>query len=137
MAKTIDVIADLTIELDGDKVKVTNDSDGDLVIDFPDKQTLGKFMKTRFALSTDFSSLNRVNKVLQKEGQPVVLRVNHEDWVILGRYDNPVVKYAKLAPLLLNNSLSSSNQKNWYVLVGILGGSVLAVLLYQLIRKRD
>ncbi len=137
MAKTIDVIADLTIELDGDKVKVTNDSDGDLVIDFPDKQTLGKFMKTRFALSTDFSSLNRVNRVLQKERQPVVLRVNHEDWVILGRYDNPVIKYAKLAPLLLNQSFSGSKQKNWYILAGVLGGSALAVLLYQLIKRRD
>jgi hypothetical protein len=137
MAKTIDVIADLTIELDGDKVKVTNDSDGDLVISFPNKQTLGKFIKTRFALSTDFSSLNRVNSVLRKEQQPVVLRVNDEDWVILGRYDNPVIKYAKLAPLLLNHSLSGSKPKDWYVLAGVLGGSVLAVLLYQLIRKRD
>ena len=136
MAKKIDVIADLTIELDGDKVKVTNDSDGDLVIDFPNKQTLGKFMKTRFALSSDFSSLNRVNKVLQQEQQPVVLRVNQEDWVILGRYDNPVIKYAKLAPLLLNNSFSGSKPKDWYVLAGVLGGSVLAVLVYQLIRKR-
>lgn len=135
MAKAIDIIADLTIELDGDKVKVTNDSDGDLVINFPSKQTIGKFMKTRFALSTDFSSLNRVNKLLQKEGQPVILRVNQEDWVILGRYDNPVIKYAKLAPLLLDNSIS--DQKNWYVLAGVLGGSVLAILLYQLIRKRD
>ncbi len=137
MAKTIDVIADLTIELDGDKVKVTNDSDGDLIINFPDKQILGKFMKTRFALSSDFSSLNRVNKALQKEQQPVVLRVNQEDWVILGRYDNPVIKYAKLAPLLLNNTLSGSESKEWYVLAGVLGGSILAVLLYQLIRKRD
>lgn len=135
MAKTIDVIADLTIELDGDKVKVTNDSDGDLVIDFPNKQTLGKFLKTRFALSTDFSSLNRVNKLLQKEQQPVILRVSQEDWVILGRYDNPVIKYVKLAPLLLDNSLP--NHKKWYVLAGVLGGSVLAVLLYQLIKRRD
>lgn len=135
MAKTIDVIADLTIELEGDKVKVTNDSNGDLVINFLNKQTLGKFMKTRFALSTDFSSLNRINKLLQKERQPVVLRVSQEDWVILGRYDNPVVKYAKLAPLLLNNAIP--DQKNWYILAGVLGGSVLAVLLYQIIRKRD
>ncbi len=137
MAKTIDVIADLTIELDGDKVKVTNDGDGDLVINFPNKQTLGKFMKTRFAFSTDFSSLNRVNKVLQRERQPVILRVNQEDWVVLGRYDNPVIKYAKLAPLLLDNSLSGAKPKDWFILAGVLGGSILAVLLYQLIKKRD
>jgi hypothetical protein len=134
MAKTIDITADLTIELDGDKVKVTNDSDGDLVINFPSKQTLGKFLKTRFALSTDFSSLNRVNKLLHKERQPVILRVNYEDWVVLGRYDNPVIKYAKLAPLLLDNTFS--DRKDWYVLAGVLGGSVLAVLLYRLIKTR-
>ncbi|MGB3848594.1 MAG: hypothetical protein WA958_01405 [Tunicatimonas sp.] len=134
MAKTIDITADLTIELDGDKVKVTNDSDGDLVINFPSKQTLGKFLKTRFALSTDFSSLNRVNKLLRKEQQPVILRVNYEDWVVLGRYDNPVIKYAKLAPLLLDNTFS--DRKDWYVLAGVLGGSVLAVLLYRLIKTR-
>ena len=135
MAKKIDIIADLTIELDGDTVKVTNDSDGDLVIDFPSKQTLGKFIKTRFALSTDFSSLNRVNKLLQKEQQPVILRVDHEDWVTLGRYDNPVIKYAQLAPLLLDDSFS--DRKNWYVLAGVLGGGILAVLIYQLIRRQD
>ncbi len=135
MAKKIDIIADLTIELDGDKVKVTNDSDGDLVIDFPSKQTLGKFIRTRFALSTDFSSLNRVNKLLQKEQQPVILRVDHEDWVTLGRYDNPVIKYAQLAPLLLDNSFS--DRKNWYILAGVLGGGILAVLIYQLIKRQD
>lgn len=135
MTRRIDITADLTIELDGDKVKVTNDSDGDLVIDFPDKQTLGKFLKTRFALRTDFSSLNRVNKLLQKEQQPVVLRVSQEDWVTLGRYDNPVIKYAKLAPLLLDGSFS--DRRNWYVFAGVLGGSLLAIVLYQLIRRQD
>ena len=137
MAKKIDIVADLTIELDGDEVNVKNDNDGDLVIEFPNKQILKKFLKTRFALSTDFSSLNRVNKLLQEEQQPVILRVDHEDWVTLGRYDNPVIKYAKLAPLLFDGSLTFTDHKNWYVVAGVVGGSLLAVLLYQLIKKQD
>ena len=84
MAKTIEVIADLTLELDGDKVRVTNDADGDLVILFPDKRTLGKFMKTRLALDQGFNSLNRVNKLLKEQQQPVILRVNNEEWDHLG-----------------------------------------------------
>lgn len=135
MAKTIEVIADLTLELDGDKVKVTNDTDGDLVILFPDKRVLGKFLKTRFAINTGFNSLNRVNKLLLEQQQPVILRVNNEDWVVLGHYNNPVVKYAKLAPLLLNDSLSDRN--NWYIAAGAIGGGLVAALLYTLVKKRN
>ena len=135
MAKTIEITADLTLELDGDTVKVTNDKDGDLVILFPDKRTLGKFLKTRFAVNTGFSSLNRVNKLLQKQAQPVILRVDNEDWVVLGHYDNPVIKYAKLAPLLLNGALS--DRRAWYVAGGIIGGSIAAALLYYFVRKRS
>lgn len=135
MAKTIEVIADLTLELDGDKVRVTNDADGDLVILFPDKRTLGKFMKTRLALDQGFNSLNRVNKLLKEQQQPVILRVNNEDWIILGHYDNPVVKYNKVAPLLLNNTFS--DRKPWYIIAGVVGGSLTAALLYYLIKRRD
>ena len=135
MAKTIEVTADLTIELDGDQVKVTNDTDGDLVILFPHKKVLGKFLKTRFAINTGFNSLNRVNKLLLEQQQPVILRVNHEDWVILGHYDNPVVKYAKLAPLLFNDSLS--NRNNWYIAAGAIGGGLMTALLYTLIKRRS
>ena len=123
------------MELDGDKVKVTNDNDGDLVILFPDKKTLGKFLKTRLSLNTGFSSLNRVNKLLKEKKQPVILRVNNEDWVILGHYDNPVIKYAKLAPLLFNNTLSDRNA--WYIVAGVIGGSITAALLYIFIKRRN
>ena len=135
MAKTIEVLADLTLALDGDEVKVTNDPDGDLVILFSDKNVLKKFLKTRFATGTRFSSLNQANKVLLERKQPVILRVNNEDWVILGHYDSPVVKYAKLAPLLLNQSLS--DRTNWYVVAGALGGGVVAALLYLLVKRRS
>lgn len=135
MAKTIEITADLTLELDGEKVKVTNDSDGDLVIHFPSKKTLGKFLKTRFALDSGFNSLNRVNKRLQQEKQPVILRVNNEDWIILGHYDNPVVKYAKLAPLLLNRTIS--DRTPWYIAASVVGGSLVAALLYNLIKRQN
>ena len=135
MAKTIEVIADLTLELDGDKVKVMNDTDGDLVILFPNKKVLGKFLKTRFATNTGFSSLNRVNKLLLEQKQPVILRINNEDWVILGHYSNPVIKYAKLAPLLLDNSLSDRN--SWYIAASVVSGGVMAALLYSLIKKQS
>lgn len=135
MAKTIEITADLTLELDGSTVKVTNDSDGDLVILFPDKRTLGKFLKTRFAVNTGFSSLNRVNKLLRKQKQPVILRVDNEDWVVLGHYDNPVIKYAKLAPLLLNDTLS--DRTSWYIVGGVIGGSIAAALLYYLVKRRS
>ena len=136
MSKTVEVIADLTLELDGDEIHVTNDADGDLVIHFPNKKTLGKFLKTRFALDASLSSLGRVNKRLKQEKQPVILRVNHEDWIVLGRYDNPVVKYNKLAPLLLNKSFSS-DRKSWYIAASVVGGGLLAALLYRFIRKRN
>lgn len=135
MAKTIEIIADLTLALDGEKVKVTNDSDGDLVVLFPNKKVLAKFLKTRFALNTGFNSLNRVNKLLREQQQPVILRVNNEDWVILGHYPNPVIKYTKLAPLLLDNSLS--NRSSWYAMAGIAGGIVGGFLLYTIVKRRN
>lgn len=135
MAKTIEVIADLTIALDGDKVRVTNDSDGDLVILFPDKKVLAKFLKTRFALNTGFNSLNRVNKRLLEQKQPVILRVNQEDWVILGHYTNPVIKYNKLAPILLDNTFS--DRSSWYMIAGAIGSGIVGFLLYTLIKKRN
>ncbi len=134
MAKTIEVTADLTLELDGDTVQVTNDSDGDLVILFPDRKTLSKFLRTRFAVNTGFRSLNRANKLLREQKQPVILRVDQEDWVVLGHYDNPVIKYAKLAPLLLDGTFS--DRRSWYVVGGVVGGSVAAALLYYLIKRR-
>ena len=135
MSKTVEVIADLTLELDGDKIRVTNDANGDLVIRFPSKKMLGKFLKARFALDASLSSLGRVNKRLKEEKQPVILRVDQEDWIILGRYDNPVVKYNKLAPVLLNKSLS--NHRPWYIAASVIGGGLVAALLYHLIRKRS
>ena len=135
MAKTIEIIADLTLVLDGDTVEVTNDPDGDLVILFPNKRALGKFLTARLALNTGFSSLNRVNKLLLEQKQPVILRVNYEDWVVLGRYDNPVIKYVKLAPLLLNDNFA--DRQVWYVLGGVVGGSIAAALLYYAIKKRS
>ena len=135
MAKTIEVIADLTLELDGDKVKVTNDTDGDLVILFSDKKALGRFLKTRFAMDTGFNSLTKVNKLLLEQKQPVILRVNNEDWVVLGHYDNPVIQYAKLAPLLLDSSLS--DHRTWYIAAGVIGGGLLAALLYTLIKRQS
>ena len=136
MSKTVEVIADLTLELDGDKIYVTNDTDGDLVIHFPNKKTLGKFLKTRFALDASLSSLGRVNKRLKEEKQPAILRVNHEDWIILGRYDNPVVKYNKLAPVLLNKSFSS-DRNSWYIAASIVGGGLLAALLYCFAKRQN
>ena len=135
MANAIEVIGDLTLELDGDKVKVTNDTDGDLVILFSDKKVLGKFLKTRFSLNTGFNSLNRVNKLLLEQKQPVILRVNNEDWVILGHYDNPVIKYTKLAPLLLDNPLS--DRTPWYIAAGAICGGFVAALIYTLVKRQN
>ena len=136
MAKTVEVIADLTLALDGDEIRVTNDADGDLIIHFPNKKMLGRFLKARFALDASLSSLGRINKRLKQEKQPVILRVNHEDWIILGRYDNPVVKYNKLAPVLLNKSFSS-DRKSWYIAASVVGGGLLAALLYRFIKKQS
>ena len=135
MAKTVEVIADLTLELDGHQVKVTNDSDGDLVLLFSDKKTLGKFIRVRFALGQGLSTLNRANKLLKERRQAVILRVDNEDWIVLGHHDNPVIKYNKLAPLLLNKTWS--DQKQWYAAAGIIGGGLVAALLYYVIRRRD
>ncbi len=136
MAKTVEVVADLTLTLDGDQVHVTNDNSGALVFHFPSKKTLGKFLRTRFALDASFSSLNRINKRLQREQQVVVLRVKDEDWMVLGRYENPRVRYNKIAPVILSKNISE-NRSSWYVAASVVGGGLIAALLYRLLKRQS
>jgi len=131
MAKPVKVFADLSIKNSAGDIKVKNDSDGSLVFDFPNAKSFNNFANIPLPFKPSLQALNKTNATLLEQRQPVVFRIDQEDWLVLGRDQKPLIKYLKLAPVYLRKNLS------WKTALYVAGGSLGAVLAYLAIKKRN
>lgn len=131
MAKPVKIIADLSIQSSAGEIKVKNDEDGSLVFDFPTPKSFNNFAELPIPFKPSFQAIGKTNAALLEQRQPVIVRVNQEDWLVLGRDSKPTLKYLKLAPVYLKKQLT------WKTALYIAGGSLSAAIAYFAIKKRN
>lgn len=131
MAKPVKIIADLSIQNGSGEIKVKNDEDGSLVFDFPNAESFSSLADIPIPFKPSFQAIGKTNAALLEQRQPVIVRVNQEDWLVLGRDKKASIKYLKLAPIFLKKSF------NWKTALYIAGGSLGATLAYFAFKKRN
>lgn len=130
MAKPVKVMADLSIRNGAGEIKVTNDEQGSLVFDFPNRQSLDRFTEIPLPFKPSLRAIGKTNAALLEQRQPVIIRVNHKEWLVLGRDRQASVQYLKFAPTYLKK------QFTWKTALYILSSGIAAVLAYFLIKRQ-
>ncbi|MEK6479655.1 hypothetical protein WJR50_19085 [Catalinimonas sp. 4WD22] len=119
MTKPVKVIADLSIQSETGEIKVNNADDGSLIFDFPNRQTFNNFSEIPLPFKPSLKAIGKTNAALLEQRQPVIIRVDHEDWIVLGKTSKASLKYIKLAPFYLKQQLSWKN--SLYIIGAALG----------------
>jgi hypothetical protein len=131
MTKSVKVLADLSIQSGDEFINVKNDQDGSLVFEFPTAKSFNSLSSVPIPFKPGIQSISKVNTTLLEQHQPVILRVDQEDWLVLGRDRKPSVKYFKLVPFYLKKQLT------WKTALYITGSGLGAALAYFAIKKRN
>ncbi|MFP4088911.1 MAG: hypothetical protein ACLFUB_13350 [Cyclobacteriaceae bacterium] len=131
MAKPVKIFADLSISNGSGEIRVTNDADGSLVIDLPNKESLESIVDLPIPFKPSFNAIGKTNAALAEQRQSVIVKVNNEEWIVLGRDKKATLNYVKLAPFYLKQNLS------WKTGLYVLGGGLAAGLAYVLLKRRN
>ncbi len=131
MTKRLQVTANLVLQHKHNEIKIQNDHEGSLIVQFPDNTSFNNFLKTKLPFKPNNKTIAKANTTLYEKGQPVIIKVKNEDWMVLGRSHKPEIKYAKVAVPYLSYNTS------WKTVVYFLSGGIGAAFLYLLIRKRS
>ncbi|WPP49930.1 hypothetical protein [Catalinimonas niigatensis] len=130
MAKPVKVMADLSIRNGAGEIKVTNDEQGSLIFDFPNRQSLDIFTTIPLPFKPSLKAIGKTNAALLEQRQPVIVRVNQKDWLVLGRDKKATVQYLKFAPSYLKK------QFIWKNALYILSSGIAVVLAYFLVKRQ-
>jgi hypothetical protein len=130
-AKPIEVIADLTLSGNNGDVRVSNDHEGDLIIRFPNQKSFFSLLNTRWPIRPGWNTLIQLNRSFYQNQQAIIIQVQDQPWLTLGKFSRPRINYRRVAAPYLTNTPSLKN--GIYLLAAGLG----ATLLYLLFRKRN
>jgi hypothetical protein len=130
-AKPIEVIADLTLSGNNGDVRVSNDHEGDLIIRFPNQKSFFSLLNTRWPMRPGWNTLIQLNRSFYQNQQAIIIQVQDQPWLTLGKFSRPRINYRRVAAPYLTNTPSLKN--GIYLLAAGLG----ATLLYLLFRKRN
>lgn len=128
MTKPVKVIADLSIQSEAGEIKVNNAEDGSLVFDFPNRQTFNHFSAIPLPFKPSLKAIGKTNAALLEQRQPVIIRVDHEDWIVMGKTSKASLKYVKLAPFYLK-------QLSWKDSLYLIGAALGFALGYFVVKK--
>ncbi|MDF9799058.1 hypothetical protein OKW21_004321 [Catalinimonas alkaloidigena] len=131
MAKPVKVFADLSIQSEDGEIIVKNADDGSLIFDFPTRQSFNNFTEVPLPFKPSLKAIGKANAALLQQRQPVVIRVDHEDWIILGKTPKATLKFVKLAPFYLKQNLS------WKDSLYLVGTALGFAIGYLAIRKES
>ncbi len=131
MAKSVKVSADLRIQGANGEIKVTNEADGSLVIDFPNPRSFHSFADIPLPFKPGIRTIGKANAALWEQRQVVVVKVAQVDWLVLGRNPKAFVKYVKFIPIYLKQKLSRN------VMEYLAGGLMGLVFTYLIVKKRN
>ncbi|MGD1891122.1 MAG: hypothetical protein ACFB15_11080 [Cyclobacteriaceae bacterium] len=129
--KPIEVVADLTLSSSNGDVRVSNDHEGDLIICFPNQKSFFSLLNARWPMRPGWNTLVQLNRSFYKNRQAIIIRVQDQPWLTLGRFPRPRINYRKVAAPYLTNTTSLKN------IMYLLAAGVGATLLYFLFRKRN
>lgn len=129
MPSTLQILADLDIDHQDGNIKLYHDADGNLNVDFSGNKVFNKLTKTRLPIRQRMKLLRKLNAVLLRQQQPIIIKVKQKIWMVLGRSKNPEFKSASIS--YLSQTLPPNT------LLYALAGSALAAVLYLVFRKRD
>lgn len=130
MAKPVKITADLSIHHDAGEIKVTNDGQGSLVFDFPNRQSFNSFTEIALPFKPSLKALEKTNAALLEQRQPVIVKVNQKEWLVLGRDSKASVRYLKFVPSYLKSRFSLKT------VLYVLAGGAGAILTYIFIKRR-
>jgi len=125
------VIADLLVTGSQGDIRVNNDSDGSLAVNFPNQQTFFSLLNAKLPFQSNWSTVVETNRMFYENNQPLVIRVNDQPWITLGKFPRPRINYQRVTYPFITNT------PNLKVGVYILAAAVGASLLYALFRKRS
>lgn len=130
-AKRIEVFADLSLSNNYGDVKVSNNHKGDLIIHFPNQKSFFSLLNARWPMRPGWNTLVQLNRSFYDNQQAVVIQVQDQSWLTLGKFPRPRINYRKIAAPYLTNTPSLKN--GLYLVAAGLG----ATLLFLLFRKRN
>lgn len=130
MAKPVKIMADLSIRNGAGEIKVSNDKDGSLVFDFPNRQSLNSFTDIPLPFKPSLRAIGKTNAALLEQRQPVIVRVNQKEWLVLGRDRKASVRYLQFAPSYLKDRFT------WKTALYILSSGAAAFLAYFLVKRQ-
>ncbi|MEM9670952.1 MAG: hypothetical protein AAF992_00055 [Bacteroidota bacterium] len=129
--KPIKVVADLTLSSSNGDVQVSNDHEGDLIIRFPNQKSFFSLLNARWPMRPGWNTLVQLNRSFYENQQTIIIQVQDQPWLTLGRFPRPRINYRKVAAPYLTNTTSLKN------IMYLLAAGVGATLLYFLFRKRN
>lgn len=130
-AKSLQVIADLTLSNSQGDVRITNNSEGDLIIRFPNQKSFFKLLDIQWPFKPGWSTLSQLNRKFYGYQQSVIIQVEDQSWLTLGKFPRPRINYRKVTAPYINNT--PFIKTGLYILAAALG----ATLLFSLFRKRN
>ena len=128
---TTQVRADLTIESDQGNIRVTNNTNGDLLVDFPNNEAFFNILKVKWPIRLKWNTLFQLNKELYQSQQVLIVQLNNIPWVVLGSKSRPILNYLKVASSIITRKPLI---KNSLIVITL---SFTATLFYTLFRKRN
>ena len=130
-SKNVQIFADLTLSNNNGDVKIFNDQDGHLIVRFPNQKSFFSLMNTRWPMRPSWNTLVQLNRSFYESQQAIIIQVQNQPWLTLGKFPRPRINYRKVTAPFLTNTPSLKN--GLYLLAAGLG----ATLLFLLLRKRS
>ncbi|MGB3586292.1 MAG: hypothetical protein WBA23_07130 [Tunicatimonas sp.] len=130
-SKNVRVLADLTVNGPQGDIRINNDSDGSLVVSFPNEKSFFSLINTKLPFKSNWSTVVKTNRTFYQNQQPLVVKVADQPWITLGKFPRPRINYQRVTYPLITNT--PSIKTGLYILAAAAG----ATLLYALFRKRS
>ncbi len=130
-SKNVRVLADLILNSPQGDIRINNDSDGSLIVSFPNQKSFFSLLNTKLPFQSNWSNIVKTNRAFYQNQQSFVVKVDDQPWITLGKFPRPRVNYRRVTYPFITNI--PSIKIGLYILAAAAG----ATLLYALFRKRS
>lgn len=127
MSKRVQVLADLTLENSRGTIRINNNKEGDLIVNFPDEDTFFNLQKINLPYISGWNSLLRINRAFRRNRQSVKINVKGSTWMTLGKSSRPQFNYGKVVTRYVSRTPSIKN--TLYAAIAALTASFLYLFL--------
>ncbi|WKN42550.1 hypothetical protein [Tunicatimonas pelagia] len=129
--KSVRVLADLTVTGAQGDIRIDNDSDGNLVVSFPNQKSFFSLLSAKLPVKSSWNTVVEANRTFYQNNQPLVVKVDDRPWITLGKFPRPRINYQRVTYPFISNT--PSLKTGLYILAAAVG----ATLLYTIFRRRN